>query len=134
MAWNSSSRMVPSGREIPNSPESRRRWRKLAIAGLPDKAAEWTQGHTRFQFRDGDLKSWDAITNAEVVAMTRWVESRLPVIGVDAKQHIVSFSKRSVFELEKGDLYYAEGAFEFLDEPGEWYLDPAVHWPWKPSR
>jgi hypothetical protein len=98
----------------------------LAIAGLPDKAAEWTQGHTRFQFRDGDLKSWDTITNAEVVAMTRWVESRLPVIGVDEKQHIVSFSKRSVFELEQGDLYYAEGAFEFLDESGEWYLDPAA--------
>ncbi len=58
--------------------------------------------------------------------MTRWVESRLPVTGVDEKDHIVSFSKRSVFELAPGDLYYAEGAFEFLDEPGEWYLDPAA--------
>jgi hypothetical protein len=28
-----------------------------------------------------------------------------------------------VFALEPGDLYYAEGAFEFLEEPGEWYLD-----------
>ena len=55
--------------------------------------------------------------------MTRWVESRLPVISVDEKERIVSFSKRSVFELAPGDLYYAEGAFEFLDEPGEWYLD-----------
>ena len=58
--------------------------------------------------------------------MTRWVESRLPVISVDEKERIVSFSKRSVFELAPGDLYYAEGAFEFLDEPGEWYLDPAA--------
>ena len=58
--------------------------------------------------------------------MTRWVESRLPVIGVDEKERIVSFGKRSVFELAPGDLYYAEGAFEFLDEPGEWYLDPAT--------
>jgi hypothetical protein len=98
----------------------------LAIAELPDKAAEWTQGHTRFRYRQGDLKAWDTITNAEVVAMTRWVESRLPVIGVDEKERIVSFSKRSVFELAPGDLYYAEGAFEFLDEPGEWYLDDAT--------
>jgi hypothetical protein len=98
----------------------------LAIAGLPDKTPEWTQGHTRFRFREGDLKAWDTVTNAEVVAMTRWVESRLPVIGVDEKEHIVSFSKRSVFELAPGDLYYAEGAFEFLDEPGEWYLDAAT--------
>ena len=98
----------------------------LGIAELLDKAAEWTQGHTRFRFREGDLKAWDTVTNAEVVAMTRWVESRLPVIGVDEKEHIVSFSKRSVFELAPGDLYYAEGAFEFLDEPGEWYLDAAT--------
>jgi hypothetical protein len=95
----------------------------LAVADLPDKAAEWTQGHSRFRFREGDLKAWDTVTNAEVVAMSRWVESRLPVISVDEKERIVSFSKRSVFELTPGDLYYAEGAFEFLDEPGEWYLD-----------
>jgi hypothetical protein len=98
----------------------------LAIASLPDKAADWTQGHTRFRFREGDMKSWDTVTNAEVVAMTRWVESRLPVISVDETEHIVSFSKHSVFELGPGDLYYAEGAFEFLDEPGEWYLDAAT--------
>jgi hypothetical protein len=98
----------------------------LAIAELPDKTAEWTQGHTRFRFREGDLKSWDTVTNAEVVAMTRWVESRLPVSGVDEKEHIVSFGKRSVFELAPGDLYYVEGAFEFLDEPGQWYLDAAT--------
>jgi hypothetical protein len=97
----------------------------LGIADLVDKAPEWTQGHTRFRFREGDLKAWDTVTNAEVVVMTRWVESRLPVIGVDEKEHIVRFSKRSVFELAPGDLYYAEGAFEFLDEPGEWYLDAA---------
>src|SRR5207253_1033334 len=45
----------------------------LNIAELPDKAADWTQGHTRFRFREGDLKAWDTITNAEVIAMTRWV-------------------------------------------------------------
>ena len=98
----------------------------LPIAELPDKTKEWTQGHNRFRFRAGDLKAWNTITNAEVVAMTRWVESRLPVIGVDETKRIVSFSKRSVFELAPGDLYYVEGAFEFLDQPGEWYLDPTA--------
>jgi hypothetical protein len=97
----------------------------LSITELPDKAPEWTQGQTRFRFREGDLKAWNTVTNAEVVAMTKWVESRLPVVSVDEKERIVSFGKRSVFGLEPGDLYYAEGAFEFLDEPGEWYLDPA---------
>ncbi len=95
----------------------------LAISELPDKAPEWTHGHARFRFREGDFKAWNSVTNAEVLAMTRWVESRLPIVGVDEAARIVSFSKRSVFELAPGDLYYAEGAFEFLDEPGEWYLD-----------
>jgi hypothetical protein len=96
----------------------------LSITELPDKAPEWTQGQTRFRFREGDLKAWNTVTNAEVVAMTKWVESRLPVVSVDEKERIVRFGKRSVFGLEAGDLYYVEGAFEFLDEPGEWYLDP----------
>ena len=98
----------------------------LAIAALPDKAKDWMKGQDRFGYREGDLKSWNTITNAEVVAMTRWVESRLPVVAVDEKTRVISFSKRSVFELAAGDLYYVEGAFEFLDEPGEWYLDPSA--------
>jgi len=95
----------------------------LAVDDLPDKGAEWTKGHNRFQFHEGDLRASPTITNAEVVVMNRWVESRLPITQVDEKQHIVSFSKKSVFTLEKGDLYYAEGAMEFLDLPGEWCLD-----------
>src|SRR5207248_9093732 len=55
--------------------------------------------------------------------MTRWVESRLPIVGVDETNRIVSFGRKSVFQLAPDDLYYLEHAFEFLDAPGEWYLD-----------
>ncbi|MEY2430178.1 MAG: hypothetical protein QOJ40_3063, partial [Verrucomicrobiota bacterium] len=96
----------------------------LSIEGLPDATPAWDQGHTRFRFRPGDLKSSEAVSNAEVVVMSRWVESRLPVLSVNEPDRIVSFSKRSVFELAPGDLYYVEGAFELLDKPGEWCLDP----------
>jgi hypothetical protein len=95
----------------------------LRIADLPDATPEWTQGHTRFRFHEGDLKAGPSITNAEVVAMTRWVESRLPILSVDEKERIVSFGRKSVFQLAPDDLYYVEHALEFLDEPGEWYLD-----------
>ncbi|HOX55355.1 MAG TPA: right-handed parallel beta-helix repeat-containing protein [Candidatus Paceibacterota bacterium] len=98
----------------------------LPIAELPDKTKSWEKGHSRFRFREGDLKAWSSLTNAEVLAMTRWVESRLPVVSVDEKERIVTFGKRSVFELAPGDLYCAEGAFEFLDEPGEWCLAPGA--------
>ncbi len=93
----------------------------LAIAELPDKTAEWTQGQTRFQVGENDLKAWSTLTNAEVVAMTRWVESRLPVINLEGR--LLSLGKKSVFQLSPGDLYYVEHALEALDEPGEWYLD-----------
>ena len=95
----------------------------LAVAGLPDKTRDWTQGHSRFRFHPGDLPAGETITQAEVVVMTRWVESRLPIAGVDEKRRLPTFGKRSVFALASGDLYYAEGAFEFLDDPGEWHLD-----------
>ena len=96
------------------------------IESLPDKSPEWSKGQTRFQFHDGDLKAWPSVTNGEVVAMSRWVESRLPVASVDEADRIVNFGKRSVFELQKGDPYYIENVFEALDAPGEWYLDPAT--------
>ncbi len=105
----------------------------LSVVELPDKAADWTKGQSRFRFHEGDLKEWSTATNAEVVVMTKWAESRLPVLGVDEQERLVRFGKRSVFALEPGDLYYAEGALDFLDAPGEWCLDPAAgtayYWP-----
>ena len=95
----------------------------FSIESLPDKAKEWTEGHRRFKFHGTDLRAWPSVTNAEVVAMSRWVESRLPVTSVDEAEHLVNFAKRSVFELQKDDLYYIENVFEALDAPGEWYLD-----------
>jgi hypothetical protein len=98
----------------------------LKVARLPDSTTEWTQGHQRFGFAPRDLPAWQTVTNAEVVVMNRWVESRLPVRSVDVETNVVSFNKRTVFQLAPGDPYYLEGAFEALDEPGEWYLDRAT--------
>ncbi|HEX29715.1 TPA: right-handed parallel beta-helix repeat-containing protein [Candidatus Poribacteria bacterium] len=55
--------------------------------------------------------------------MTRWVESRLPIVEVDEAAKTVTFGKKTVFRPDPGDLYYVENALELLDEPGEWYLD-----------
>ena len=95
----------------------------LGIAEVPDATPEWEKGQTRFRFKEGDLKNFKTVTNAELVAMTRWVESRLPIQAVDEQNRMVSFSKKSVFQLATGDPYYVENYFEALDEPGEWYLD-----------
>ncbi len=105
----------------------------LKVAGLPDPAPEWTKGQARFQYSPGDLKPWSSLNQGEVVVMNRWADSRLPISKLDEDQHVISFGKRSVFALEKDDLYYVEGVFEALDEPGEWYLDRQTgnvyYWP-----
>lgn len=93
------------------------------VAEALDASPEWTSGQMRFRFEPGDLKANPDMTNAEIVVMNRWVESRLPVFSVDEPQRTVRFTKKSVFQLGRGDPYYVEGAFEFLDEPGEWYLE-----------
>jgi hypothetical protein len=95
----------------------------LSVAESLDPAPDWTKGQTRFRFRQGDLKAWPDATNAEVIVFNRWVESRLPIASFDPKERIVSFAKRSVFQLAPGDLYYLEHAPDILDEPSEWYLD-----------
>ncbi len=97
----------------------------LSVEAIPDAKSDtpWSEGQARFRFKAGDLKAGPTITNAEVCVMNRWVESHLPVAGVDETDRLVSFRKRSVFKLDPGDLYYVENALEFLDQPGEWYLD-----------
>ncbi len=105
----------------------------LKVVELLDKVPEWSVGQKRFRFAEGDLKALPDITNAEVVVTCRWVESRLPIDSVDEKERLVTFGKKSVFELAPGDLYYVEGALDFLDQPGEWALDRVAgriyYWP-----
>jgi parallel beta-helix repeat protein len=98
----------------------------LEAAGLLEPGGEWNHGQDRFRFGPGDLQNWKTVTNAELIVMNRWVESRLPVLRVDEAEKVVEFGKRSVFQLEVGDPYYVEGAMDFLDEPGEWCLDSAA--------
>lgn len=98
----------------------------LSVAEVPDVTSQtpWNEGQTRIRFHEGDLKAWRTITDAEIVLMTRWVESHLPIAAVDETTRTVTFAKKSVFRPDPGDLYYVENALELLDEPGEWYLDP----------
>jgi hypothetical protein len=95
------------------------------VEQVPDvtKTTKWYQGQKRFKFREGDLKAWKTVNQAEVVVMTRWAESRLPVTSVNENQRIINFGKRSIFQIQPGNLYYIEHALEILARSGEWYLD-----------
>lgn len=93
------------------------------VAQIIDKTQQWYEGHRRFGYRVGDLKSWPTIKEAELIVMNRWTESHLPIISINEQERQIEFGKRTVFALEVGDPYYVEHCFEVLDEPGEWFLD-----------
>lgn len=97
----------------------------LQVAEVLDvtKETPWNQGQWRFRFAANDLQAWATATDAEIVVMNRWVESRLPVVELNDQERIVRFGKRSVFRLDTGDPYYLEHCLEVLDAPGEWFLD-----------
>jgi parallel beta-helix repeat protein len=99
------------------------------IEEVPDVTSEtaWNEGQTRFRFAEGDLKAWEDADEGEVVALHFWVDSHLPIAGVDEKERVVTFHKRSVFRLtadhgKKGAPYYVENVLTALDRPGEWCL------------
>jgi hypothetical protein len=98
------------------------------VAEVPEATPDWQKGVTSFRFAETDLKNWPGLKGgeAEVLAMSRWVESRLPVTAVDEAAHVVRFGKPSVFVIENSDRYWIEGAPELLDEPGEWHFDRAA--------
>jgi hypothetical protein len=95
----------------------------LKVVSVPEPAADWTRGQTAFRYDPADLKGLSSVANGEVVVMNRWADSRLPTAKWEQDKQVLHFMKRSVFALDKDDLYYVEGVFEALDEPGEWYLD-----------
>lgn len=98
----------------------------LTVEQVPEATGEWTRGVASFKFAGQDVKAWPGLADGgEVMVMSRWVESRLPVKEVDEKAKTVRFGKKSVFVVEKGDRFWVEGAAALLDEPGEWHFDGA---------
>ena len=102
----------------------------LKVEKSPDLTPEWTKGQSRFQYRQGDLKAWKDVTQGEMIVMSRWLESRLPIREIDGKNRIVSFTEPTPIAIEAGNsgssgagMYYVENILELLNDPGEWYLD-----------
>ena len=97
----------------------------LKVASSPESAKDWRQSLTKFHFHDDDLKAWPNATDAELIVMSHWVESRLPVKEIDEKEKIVHFRKKTTNGLDPGDVYFLEGSKDFLSEPGQWCEDSA---------
>ncbi|MCA9443942.1 MAG: right-handed parallel beta-helix repeat-containing protein [Candidatus Omnitrophica bacterium] len=90
---------------------------------------KWSNGSLGAKFVEGDIRDFKNLNDVEIVAYTRWIESRQRIESVDLDSNTVTFDRRSTFRLEdtrKRDRfgrYYLENVWEGLDQPGEWYHD-----------
>ncbi|HTY59027.1 MAG TPA: right-handed parallel beta-helix repeat-containing protein [Bacteroidota bacterium] len=97
----------------------------LRVASVPGltPSTEWLEGQSRFCAAPGDIPPAGILAGAEAVVMNRWVESRLPVIRYVADSALFQFGRKSVFRLDRGDLYYLVNVKSALSRPGDWYAD-----------
>jgi hypothetical protein len=93
-----------------------------------DQTPKQTDGAKRFRYKAGDLKPWANLSDVEVVALHFWHEERLPIEGLDEKERIVTFQKKSIRRLAEAiknqpARYWVENVVEALDTPGQFYWD-----------
>lgn len=81
------------------------------------------QGQKRIRFHQGDLKELKEVGEADVVLMSLWAESHLPVASVEANENLLNFTVPSVFGIAPDDRYFVEGSLDLLQEPGEWCFE-----------
>ncbi len=92
-----------------------------SVPGLTP-ATDWLEGQSSFRAAPRDVPPEGKFAGAEAVVMNRWVESRLPVTGFDPDSAMFRFGRKSMFRLEKGDLYYFVNLKGALSRPGDWYF------------
>jgi hypothetical protein len=97
----------------------------LQVESVPDvmDTTNWLDGQRRFVPRDGDIPAHMDFAGSEFIVMNRWVEAHMPFERYDADKNLYSFTKRSMFRLEKGDPFYAINVRSSLDTIGEWFHD-----------
>ncbi len=104
------------------------RWPKrgtLTVAGLGDDEdhSQWQRGVNQFRYQGDDVGAWPDAAAGEAIVTCRWVESHLPIAGIDAATKVIRFGKRSVFRVEAGDRYWIENVPACLTEPGEFQVN-----------
>ena len=101
---------------------------EYSIESLPGYTGDFLRSPTKqFVYGAGDIvPAWRNLRDAEIVAVTKWLDNRMPIESVDAQTRTVTLDRSSLFTLLSGSQpgpYWIENVFEALDTPGQWYLD-----------
>lgn len=109
-----------------------------ARSALDPSGFERTDFGYRFLAPGQPLPTWGNSGTVEAVTVPQWKMMRCPVaarIGPDVIMRERCWQNANVFTATTGpslwnfrQLAWLENAREFLDEPGEWYLDAAAGW------
>jgi hypothetical protein len=89
----------------------------------------------KLKFHGEDIKKkWTAFGEVEVVALLAWSDIRMQIREVDEANHIATLSgDPRPSNKEPNAQYWVENALEFVDSPGEWYLNSRAgvlyYWP-----
>ena len=107
----------------------------LAITGTTDAdaAKPWSEGVTRLRISPAELAKMGSGGTAELVLMSRWVESHCRIDAIDVNGGTVTLRDKTVFKPDPGDLFYVE-SLPSLNAPGEWWLDEKGRQVWYVPR
>ena len=99
------------------------------VAGLVTSNQADAVNRMAFRYREGDIdKDWVNVHDVEIIKLSSWSSSRLPIAEVDEETNTVKFSEQCSRSPRRpftwyGGRYYVENVYEGLDQPGEWYLN-----------
>jgi len=82
----------------------------------------------RFGFSEGDVRDFHNLPDVDFVALHFWIESRIPLLGVDAGTRVAHLAYPPRMGLSdsiepRPAPYYLDNVYEALCQPGQWYLD-----------
>lgn len=111
---------------------------RARTAPYPPEFAPTATGY-QFVKPGATMPVWTHPSGIEAVTVTQWKMMRCPVrsiAGPDIEMEQPCWTNANVFQAPPGQkplwnfqlLSRFENAYEFLDEPGEWYLDSTAGW------
>lgn len=124
------------------------RFRQLYVNGKPAVRARtpndgsyyrlrgWDEAGRRLSINSAEIASWNHLNEVELIVFKEWTQDNLRLgsfttSGTEALVTPLEPDRSRAFQThsylrQSNQAYYFENAFEFLDQPGEFYLDTAA--------